>query len=93
MPIRSLAGFTIDTPEFSFRKRQRVQSAPNQQFGRPKPDSTPPRLRKQRLADGSLSENPLDLVWLIAGAIAAVFGIASLVPGRRRGKAPGRRLI
>jgi hypothetical protein len=24
-------------------------------------------------------ENPLDLVWLIAGALAAVFGLASLV--------------
>jgi hypothetical protein len=26
-----------------------------------------------------MSENPLDLVWLISGALAAVFGIASLV--------------
>ena len=39
----------------------------------------PPRLRKQTVADGSTSENPLDLVWLIAGALAAVFGLASLV--------------
>jgi Ca2+/Na+ antiporter len=34
---------------------------------------------EKQLADGSLSENPLDLVWLIAGALAVVFGLASLV--------------
>ena len=31
------------------------------------------------IADGSMFENPLDLVWLIAAAVVAVLGLASLV--------------